>query len=307
MSLPQPAPRPGSADEPESERIYAPSGRHLTGAAANARKQYDAKLRRLDESTAGMRALAQTMLDVLGIDQLRNRVGRERALDLIRFASGEDTAERIAGNWSQEDPGPRQLSTAAPGRDQQGYDGDPLHDPRVTRAIGRVSADEERRIVAEVTAEYKAAAAARERRRRELDGPPSIARGPIGSPAMQPGHITGGNTKGRWDPIGHCLVYGDGQGGDDFWSQHPDHQPGFLQRQGLMSPSLGGGQMTVPPDMGKPVPAAPELPCQHLASRAAGGKFCSSCGDRLAPPDYWGETAPIDQETAPPPPEAPSA
>lgn len=306
MSLPQPAPRPGSASEPESDRIYAPSGRHLTGAAANARKAYDSRIASVDESVAGMRALAQTMLDVLTVDQIRNRIGRERALDLIRSASGEQAAERIGGNWSREDPGPRQLT-----RQLDGYEGDWRHDSRYTSIIGRVPADEERRVAQELQAEYTAAAQARERRRREREGTPNIPHGPIGSRAHLPGHVAGGNTaKGaQWDPIGHVLTVPGGQQDEDFWGQYPDHSPEFLRRQGYQAPSLGGTQLPSPPEMAawsSPTPL-PQQPCSHWGM--AGKKFCGQCGQPLQV-DYWrgaAGQAPIDKEDPPPAPEAPSA
>jgi hypothetical protein len=82
------------------------------------------------ERNEGVAALASLMVDVLGTDMLRGRLGRERALQLLKLA-GRDTG-RIEQSWAAAEPVRRQVSESRP---SQGYGRDPRHDPQVVQAI----------------------------------------------------------------------------------------------------------------------------------------------------------------------------
>lgn len=82
------------------------------------------------ERNEGVAALASLMIDVLGTDMVRARLGRERALQLLRLA-GRDS-DRLEQAWAAADPVMRQVTVGQPGA---GYDRDPRHDPQVVKAI----------------------------------------------------------------------------------------------------------------------------------------------------------------------------
>jgi hypothetical protein len=90
-----------------------------------------AQRRRVAEEYIGeIQALADCMVGVLGTDLIRAKLGRERALRVLRLA-GRD-ADRIGGDWERSEPAMRQISVGGPGGD---YGGDPRHDPAVVKAI----------------------------------------------------------------------------------------------------------------------------------------------------------------------------
>jgi hypothetical protein len=301
-SLPQPVPQPGSGNEPDGDRVYsAVTGRHLTGGAARQAKQHIGQHAEWSEIMPNLQALAQAQIRAMGgPDALRRQVGRDTALGLVAFAFGEGSAQQAASTWNQQDnDAPRQFSAAFPGPDSQGFAGDPLHDPRVVRILGRVSANEEAAVIREVTREYAAAAAARERARKERELPSNLAHGPISSAAMQPAHVTGGNAPAgaRWNPLTHRMEW-DGQQ-EDMWSREPDHQPGFLQRAAYRSPGLGGSQMPVPREIANPQAAPPAgSPCNHRGMAHA--RYCQDCGTPMVR-EHWQGSAGESAGQVPPP------
>lgn len=88
------------------------SSRPLTGAAAESARKAKAQ-READAAAArAIAPLAGLMIELVGLDTIRARLGRDRALQVCALA-GLD-AERIGGNWAAAEPQQRQVSVAGP-------------------------------------------------------------------------------------------------------------------------------------------------------------------------------------------------
>jgi hypothetical protein len=262
-----------STAAPLDDPARAQSGRRLSGAAADSARRATERRAHAEEHLGEFQAFAQLMVELVGIDTIRARLGRDKALRLIRLAGGD--AERIGANWAAAEPVRRQLSKARP---SEGYDRDPRHDPRVVKAIlsGAPTA-EINRLIGEVTDEL-------------LTNPlPTV--GPPGTYRDQPADtaipgVSYAEVGGVRVPVQRSTTFRD-------WSEFPDHQPGFEER---VSPGVGGAGMPItglaPPPA--PVMASAMTPvpepdssqesmsagCQHEGI-PPGAKFCPRCGTGL--------------------------
>jgi hypothetical protein len=130
------------------------------------RQEAEARRQREAEQEATVRAVARALVrmaaagPLAGPDALRNLVGRDDALRVLRMAGANPAL--AAQGWQEAAPVQRQASAQF----NSGWSGDPDHDERVTRALLHGVSDAElAKVRAEVRAEY--AGRALERRRRE--------------------------------------------------------------------------------------------------------------------------------------------
>jgi hypothetical protein len=118
-------PKTGVHGEPSGGTV-----RPLTGAAADNARRAAERRAAAQEHLGQFAALASFVVELHGIDMVRAKLGKDRALQLFRLA-GLD-AERIAAGWERTDPVRRQVTRERP---SQGYERDPRHHPEVTQEI----------------------------------------------------------------------------------------------------------------------------------------------------------------------------
>lgn len=273
--LPQPtAPEPTEPDP--SVRLPADNrgrprspetGRPLVGAAAEAARNAAERRAAADavrqQTMLQVESLAALCVDLAGgTDQLRLRLGRDRALALLKLA-GKDT-RAIADRWAEQAPNvvTPQVSRAY-GDD---YSRDPSHAPAVVEAILRGESNEEvSRLMQEAAAELA-------QRPRPKIGPGHHPEGDQGPQLLGVKYQTIGGAR---RPV--QTSYGKP------WEQFEDHQPeGYARLESQLK-----GQPVAPQDT-PPARAQtwtgtdttywqpPE--CDHQGET---GKHCSQCGAAL--------------------------
>jgi hypothetical protein len=245
--------------------------RPLTGAAADQARRGAERRAAAAENLAQFASLAECIVQVLGVDLIRAKLGKDRALKVFALA-GLDT-ERISAGWEATDPRTTQVSRSHP---DQGYDMDPTHDPRVTQAVlvDRLPAEQVNQIQRTVAAEYaarRAAASARTVDRSDMGIPGVSYDGGVPVQRSSPG-----NTDGDWDAINHRVI--PRARPSNIWAGDRDHQPEFIN---AASAGIGSNGMPAPlPDSVLPGAATavldgcPESPNGHHGE----GKFCPFCG-----------------------------
>jgi hypothetical protein len=223
------------------------------------------------ERRESVEALASMVVEVFGTDMIRAKLGRDRALALLRLA-GRDTA-RIASSWAVEEPR-RQWTT--PGSSQEGYDRDPRYDPEVMQLIQTGAPH----------TEINAAIAVAQQRlldNPKIVGPPGHYRD-TGLPNVRSGFELYRDAPGeplRERPVGSQRTLRESHQWEDF----PDHAPGALERgyvgtDGELAALAGSGPPVRVPSAQGYRPGQPgHAHCGH--ENPATAKFCGQCGRRL--------------------------
>jgi hypothetical protein len=244
--------------------------RPLTGAAADQARRGAERRQAAEAHLATFEALAECIVQVLGVDLIRAKLGKAKALKVFKLAGLY--VQNISAGWEATDPVNRQMSRSHP---DAGYDMDPAHDPRVTQAVltDRLPAEQVNQIQREVAREYAAKRAAAHARTRDgtadMGVPGVLYDGGVPVQRSGPGNVADGQV---WDAETHTLRAAPRR---DLWHDL-DHQPGYMDRA---SPGIGSSGMPAPVP-GAALPGASVTECDHDAEA---GKFCSACGAPLAP------------------------